>query len=162
MQEHAGPLKPFHTCFSSTESFKHLYITFFVTIPTWKIKPYDIYIPHQLDRPPINGADQRNIMKKFCGRDFVGDVCSACKQHHPLSYANCSLILTRKEVFNALRLLKNRFPTVIKRCRSWNGVVQAFTTMENEGLLQDTGGPSQGKSQLRHVNKQAIINLTLI
>ena len=81
------------------------------------VNPADISIAHRIGRKP-NGRDRRHIIFKLCRRDLVGDIFEACKATKPPFYINTSLTPLRNKILYGLRLLKRKFPTVVKGCRS--------------------------------------------
>ena len=66
----------------------------------------------------IRGSDKRNIIFQLGLRDLVQDIFAACKSQKPLFFLNTSLTPLRNKISNALRLLKRKFSTTVKGCKS--------------------------------------------
>ena len=95
----------------------------------------DISIAHRTGRKP-NRKDKRHIIFKLCRHDLVGDNFEACKATRPPFYINTSLTPLRNKILDGLRLLKRKFPTIVKGCRS-------TPTGEMRVFIEGSGGRAQ-------------------
>ena len=86
----------------------------------------DISTAHRIGRKPAGGEDRRNLIFKLCRRDLVSDIFNSCKQSRPKFFINCSLTPNRSKIMFALRQLKKKFPTIVRKCASFNGDVAVF------------------------------------
>ena len=125
----SGPSLPLS---SATENSKLVIHTLLREHLQLNINPDDISVAHRLGKKPQASPDRRNIIFKLCRRDLASEILNACKQfrnsngRQPL-YINESLTPLRSKVFYGLRLLKRKFPAIIKSCRSQTGNITAFT-----------------------------------
>ena len=108
----------------------------------------DISIAHRLGKI-TRGPDKRNIIFKLCRRDLVQDIFDACKTQKPAFFVNTSLTPLRNKLLYALRLLRRKFPTKIKGCRSTiSGDVTAFVAATGANGGTATGVPPSSGATL--------------
>ena len=108
-----------------------------------KIDPREISTAHRIGNTSSTGTGSRKIVVKFCRRDVVEEVFSACRSKKPSFYANCSLTPTRGKIFYAVRKLKTSHPNVIKSYSAARGEVAVF-------VESSRGAPStRGRSAQR-------------
>ena len=101
----------------------------------------DMSIAHRLGKT-TRGPDKPNIIFKLCRRDFVQDIFDACKSQKPAFFVITALTPLRSKLLYALRLLRRKFPTTIKGCRSTiSGDVTAFMAASGAN-----GGTATGAS----------------
>ena len=60
----------------------------------------------------------------------MGEIFSACRERQPQFFVNCSLTLTGNKVLYGVRQLKKKFPSIIKRCRTLNGDIVVYVTLQ--------------------------------
>ena len=145
----SGPLVPE---VSNGEDCKQLIQRMFRDHARLNINVSDISIAHRLGKV-TRGPDKRNIIFKLCRRDLVQDIFAACKSQKPAFFVNTSLTPLRNKILYALRLLKRKFPTIVKGCRSTiSGEVTVFVapTGMNGGSLTEgtstTTAPTSGSN----------------
>ena len=97
-----------------------------------KIDPREISTAHRIGNTSSTGTGSRKIVVKFCRRDVVEEVFSACRSKKPSFYANCSLTPTRGKIFYAVRKLKTSHPNVIKSYSAARGEVAAQRTGQRD------------------------------
>ena len=133
----SGPLVPEGT---DREDCKQLIQRLFRDHTRLNINISDISIAHRLGRT-TSGADKRSIIFKLCRRDLVHDIFAACKSHKPNFFVNTSLTPLRSKILYALRLLRRKFPSKVKACRSTiTGEVTVFVATTGTNAEIAPGG----------------------
>ena len=128
-----------------------------------KLDPSEVSTAHRIGKSFPDGTGTRKIMVKFCRRDVVEEVFSACKSKKPGFYANCSLTPTRGKVFYAVRKLKNLHPNVIKSYSAARGEVAVYVdnggrgpSLRNRGAQRDKKIVINSKKQLEEFAKNTL------
>ena len=111
-----------------------------------KIDPREISTAHRIGNTSSTGTGSRKIVVKFCRRDVVEEVFSACRSKKPSFYANCSLTPTRGKIFYAVRKLKTSHPNVIKSYSAARGEVAVFVE-SSRGAPSTRGRAAQRTGQ---------------
>lgn len=145
----SGPAVPVTT---DREDCKQIILNLLRDNVRLNVNPNDISTAHRIGRKPT-GIDKRNIIFKLCRRDLVHDIVAACKSSKPPFFINTSLTPLRNKILYGLRLLKRKYPTIVKGCRSTpTGDVTVYVppigveTGEASGEETDesTDGPARG------------------
>ena len=138
--------------------------------------PNDISTAHRIGRKHT-GIDMRNIIFKLCRGDLLHDFIAACKSCKPPFFINTSLMPLRNKFLYCLRLLKRKYPTIVKGCRSTQigdvtvyvppiGVETGEASEEETDELtdgpargaEDVGAQAPSRSTSRRRDRRIIIN----
>ena len=145
----SGPAVPETT---DREDCKQIILNLLRDIIRLNVNLNDISTAHRIGREPT-GIDTRNIIFKLCRRHLVHDIIAACMSSKPPFFFNTSLTPLRIKIIYGLRLLKRKYPTIVKGCRSTpTGDVTVYVPpigvetgeASGEETVESTNGPTRG------------------